>query len=166
MIYPNSSFENKLRQLGYGLIAGADEAGRGPLAGPVVGAAVILPAAANIKGLDDSKKLTPKKRAEVFARILDQAPAVAIGVSDIDLIARVNILWASIFAMREATLALNPLPDFVLVDGKVKLSCPMPEKTIVGGDGRVNSIAAASIVAKVTRDRIMQHFHELYPQYG
>jgi ribonuclease HII len=101
----------------------------------------------------------------VFVRIVETAISVAVGVADINLIACANILWASQFAMKEAVLALNPLPDFVLVDGNVSLPCNFLQAAIVGGDRRVNSIAAASVVAKVMRDKLMLQYHELYPAY-
>lgn len=148
------------------MLAGVDEAGRGPLAGPVVAAAVILPKGAKLAGLDDSKKLSPQKRMEVFEKIRDVALAIGVGISDIDLIAKVNILWASMYAMREAVLSLSPQPDYLLVDGNVKIQCEVPQVTVVHGDSKSRSIAAASVVAKVIRDHLMLEYHKTYPEYG
>lgn len=148
------------------MLAGVDEAGRGPLAGPVVAAAVILPTNHKIKGLDDSKKLSHAQRLEIFEQIRDKATAVGVGIADVALIDKVNILKASLFAMREAILALDPAPHYVLVDGNKKVQVDLPQKTVVGGDAKVKSIAAASIVAKVLRDKLMLDYAKSYPDYG
>ena len=166
MTPPLSSIETKLRQQGFALIAGVDEAGRGPLAGPVVAAAVILPARLKIKGLDDSKKLTPARRLELFEIIRDKATAVGVGIAEVALIDQVNILRASLFAMREAILGLDPLPHYVLVDGNKAVQIDIPQKTIIGGDAKVRSIAAASIIAKVLRDKLMLDYAKAHPGYG
>ena len=166
MAPPSSSIENKLKKLGFTLVAGVDEAGRGPLAGPVVAAAVILPERLNIKGLDDSKKLTPARRLELFEIIRDKATAIGVGIADVALIDKVNILQASLFAMREAVLALDPLPHYVLIDGNKKVQIDIPQKTVVEGDAKVRSIAAASIIAKVLRDKLMLDYAKAHPGYG
>ena len=158
-------FERDARNEGYGHIAGIDEAGRGPLAGPVVAAAVILPADYDHPLINDSKKLTPRQREKLYEVIQGDAVAVGIGVSDAALIDQTNILQATLRAMREAVLSLTPLPDFLLVDGLNKVPLSMAQRTIVRGDQRSISVAAASIVAKVSRDRIMEIYHRQFPQY-
>ncbi|HVY54936.1 MAG TPA: ribonuclease HII [Thermodesulfobacteriota bacterium] len=146
--------------------AGVDEAGRGPLAGPVVAAAVILPESFNIPGLDDSKKLTHSERVAVLECIVSSALAFAVGIVHHEEIDRINILRASLRAMEIAVGALGKKPDFLLVDGNQKTSLLIPQETVVKGDSRCCSIAAASIVAKVKRDQIMDEYHEIYPQYN
>ncbi|HIE51391.1 MAG TPA: ribonuclease HII [Armatimonadetes bacterium] len=152
---------------GFGRVAGVDEAGRGPLAGPVVAAAVVLPPHVVIEGLADSKQLAPSQREVVFKRVEERAEDIAVGLvgpADID---RLNILQATLRAMREAVLNLWPAPDFVLVDGNRALpELSYPQQPVVKGDARSASIAAASVVAKVIRDRIMGHLDTLYPGYG
>lgn len=148
------------------LIAGVDEAGRGPLAGPVYAAAVILDPSRAIAGLDDSKKLAEKLRDRLAPVIKEHALAWAIASSSVAEIDAINILQASLLAMRRAVEALHPLPDEILVDG---LYCPtvaMPARAIVKGDARVASIAAASILAKTARDAELRRLHAIYPQYG
>jgi ribonuclease HII len=160
-----ADFDRSVRSEGFKRIAGVDEAGRGPLAGPVVAAAVVLPENITIKGINDSKKLSPARREELFQEILHLAE-VGIGYVCPDEIDTVNILNASLKAMERALRVLTPPPDIVLVDGpyKVKLDCC--QRGIVGGDAKSLSIAAASIVAKVFRDRLMSFYHRIYPAYG
>ena len=160
------SFERKGLNNGYRLIAGIDEAGRGPLAGPVVAAAVILPAGLYITGVDDSKKLSPDKRERLFGSIMSQALTVGIGMASAQLIDQINILQATRHAMLEAVSQLTPQPDYLLIDGISPINICIPQKTIKKGDSLSLSIAAASIIAKVTRDRIMREWDALYPGYG
>ncbi len=147
-------------------IAGVDEAGRGPLAGPVVAAAVIFPHTARIPGVDDSKKLSPLKREELFTEIQKHALSVGVGVVQPQIIDILNIREASLLAMMQAITQLNPSPNYLLVDGNYFQGNGIPFRTIVRGDARCFSIAAASIIAKVTRDRIMEELHLRYPFYG
>jgi ribonuclease HII len=158
-------FEEEARRLGYRRVAGIDEAGRGPLAGPVVAAAVVLPAGCRIAQLTDSKKLTPKLRERLFDEIHARSLAVGIGVSDAGLIDRINILEATRRAMAAAIGRLDPPPDYLLIDA-VRLACPTPQRNLVKGDLRSHSIAAASVIAKVTRDRMMDAYHADYPEYN
>lgn len=151
---------------GYRLVAGIDEAGRGPLAGPVVAAAVILPVGADLPGIDDSKKLSPSRREKLFDLIQEVSVAVGVGVSDHCCIDRINILQATLRAMAMAVGELSFPPDFLLVDGTSPIPVDIPQKTIKKGDSSSISIAAASIVAKVTRDRMMIDYDRLYPGYG
>lgn len=160
-------FSRKLQARGYRYIAGIDEAGRGPLAGPVVAAAVILDPDEPIYGLDDSKKLTEKKREELFELIKKKALAVAIGIVNNKVIDRMNILQATFQAMNEAINKLSLTADYVLVDGNMEIpGLGIPQEAVIDGDLNVDAIAAASIIAKVTRDRILYKYHELYPEYG
>lgn len=159
-------FEELARRQGYRSIAGIDEAGRGPLAGPVVAAAVILAPGAGIEGVNDSKKLTEKQREGLFDRIMADALAVGVGIMDHAVVDRDNILQATLAAMEQAVTQLIPAPDFLLIDGISKVILPLPQRTIKQGDGRSISIAAASIIAKVTRDRLMKEYDRLYPGYG
>lgn len=154
------------RQRGYTAIAGIDEAGRGPLAGPVVAAAVILPEAFDLPGLTDSKKLSPHKRQELYPLICNQACAFAIGLVSAETIDRVNILQGTLQAMQLAVRRLKIPADYLLVDGISKIPLNTPQTTIKKGDSLSLSIAAASIIAKVVRDRIMCSFDRHYPQYG
>ena len=158
-------YEIKAREKGYRLIAGADEAGRGPLAGPVVAAAVVLPPEAILQGLDDSKKLSPAKREELFPKIQTQAIAYGVAVVNPEVIDEINILQAALLAMKQAVEQLKPVPDLLLIDGNQKLNSTLDQWAIVKGDSKSLSIAAASVLAKVTRDHIMQDYHHLYPQY-
>lgn len=160
-----SYFEQEAQQAGYQLIAGIDEVGRGPLAGPVVAAAVVLDPSQPILGLDDSKKLSLKKRLELFALIQEQATAIGIGVVDAVGIDHHNILGATKIAMKEAVSNLTPSPDFLLIDA-VSLNNSIPSTVMNQGDAKSNSIAAASIIAKVTRDNMMKEYGQLYPGYG
>ena len=156
------------RLAGHGTtVAGVDEAGRGPLAGPVVAAAVVLASRARWEGLDDSKQVTPELREALFARVLTEARAFSWAVVGARAIDRQNILRASLEAMRRAVAGLRVAPDLVLVDGHM----PVPgiqceQRAIVDGDARMLSVAAASVVAKVVRDRIMGHLDRVWPQYG
>ena len=158
--------ENELYAKGYNLICGVDEAGRGPLCGPVVAAAVILPKGACIEGINDSKKLTEKKREFLFDKIKGEAIAIGIGISDVDVIEKVNILNATKIAMIQAIKDLNVKPDYVLIDGNQKIDIDILMDTIVKGDSKSESIAAASIIAKVTRDRLLFQYDRKYPEYG
>lgn len=159
-------FEKKYTQEGYKLICGVDEAGRGPLAGPVCAAAVILPLGADIPGLNDSKKLSDKKRRELFPIICEKAIAYGIGLASHKEIDDINILQATYLAMERAITNLSVKPDFALIDGNRAKDFGIPLETIVGGDGRSASIAAASVLAKVTRDDIMLESATEYPGYG
>jgi ribonuclease HII len=158
-------FEQKLRSQGYKSIAGIDEVGRGPLAGPVVAAAVILPEDFYLPGVDDSKKLNEQKREELFEKIQQEAEAIGIGVIEATEIDEINILEASKKAMLQAIVEIQSAPDYLLVDA-VRLDTPYPSESLIKGDARSISIAAASIVAKVTRDRMMKKLDGVYPQYG
>ena len=160
------AFENKLRDKGYMTIAGIDEAGRGPLAGPVVSAAVILPAGFPVLGITDSKKLNSKKRACFYKQIYVHAVSIGIGIVDPPEIDRINILQASLSAMAMSAKNLAPQPDCLLIDGTFSISSALPQEAIPKGDALSVSIAAASIVAKVTRDRLMKRYHQDYPQFG
>lgn len=162
----NNILEGKLRASGYLRIAGVDEAGRGPLAGPVVAAAIILPDDFDLPGLNDSKKLSPNQREGLFPRILQGALTIGIATIDAPEIDRLNILQATMQAMKEAILCLEVKPDLVLVDGNRTPGSSCLEQAIVKGDSRCCSIAAASIVAKVTRDRLMVEYDARFPQYG
>lgn len=159
-------FEQKHINEGYQFICGVDEAGRGPLAGPVCAAAVILPANIDIPGLNDSKKLSDKKRRELFPIICEKAVAYSIAFADHKEIDSVNILQATYLAMERAISNLSVKPDFALIDGNRAKDFGIPLETIVGGDGRSASIAAASVLAKVTRDDYMLQVANNYPQYG
>ncbi len=151
---------------GYSVICGTDEAGRGPLAGPVCAAAVILPMDLDIPGLDDSKKLTPKKRELLFDIIKKNAVSYGIAFADNTEIDEINILNASQLAMRRAVAMLDHRPDLVLVDGNIARGFEMPAVTVIKGDALSPSIAAASILAKVTRDRFCEQMEADYPGYG
>ena len=166
---PNLNQENELRLQGYELIAGIDEAGRGALAGPVVAAAVILPSCDHPTWLGlvrDSKQLSPGKRQLLFDLISKEAVAVGVGSIGAQVIDSINILEATKVAMTRAVENLHRRPSFLLIDRVTLPLCPTPQKGITGGDRRCTSIACASIVAKVTRDRIMEGFGEAYPGYG
>jgi len=162
-----SQIEKKLLEHGYRAIAGVDEAGRGPLAGPVVAAAVILPKGVQIQGLDDSKKLSPTRRDIVFDRIVSSSAIYAVAIVDNEVIDRINILRASLNAMAQAAGKLKNAFDFILVDGKQIIpGLGSSQMAIVGGDAICPCISAASVLAKVTRDRIMDHYATIYPQYA
>lgn len=147
-------------------ICGVDEAGRGPLAGPVCAAAVILPRDLELPGLNDSKKLTDKKRRALYDLILAQAIAYSVVLMDEKTIDEINILQATLRAMEQAVESLAVTPDFVLIDGNREPNLELPCKAIIGGDGKSANIAAASILAKVTRDRLMEELDAQYPEYG
>lgn len=151
---------------GYERICGVDEAGRGPLAGPVCAAAVILPKNLEIPGLNDSKKLTDKKRRELYDIIIEQAEAYGIALVSEQEIDEINILQATFLAMERAVAQLSVKPDLALVDGNREPNLPVEVKTVVKGDSRSANIAAASILAKVTRDRLLEELDETYPAYG
>lgn len=158
--------EDAARRQGYRLICGIDEAGRGPLAGPVAAAAVILPEHCAIEGLNDSKKLTEKKREALYDVICREAIAYAVAMVDHQMIDEINILEATYVAMRQAVENLPVKADFALVDGNRSKGLPIPFTCVVGGDAISPSIAAASVLAKVTRDRYMLEMDEMYPAYG
>ena len=158
--------EDDLRARGYSVIAGVDEAGRGPLAGPVVAAAVVFDNHVDLPGLNDSKKLTSSRREALAWQIKKQSLAWAVGVSTVSEILRLNIHQASLVSMRRAIQGLELNPEHVLVDGFAIPGLEVSQTALVGGDGRSAAIAAASIVAKTTRDRLMEVCHHLYPQYG
>uniref|UniRef100_A0A7C1FD02 Ribonuclease HII n=1 Tax=Ammonifex degensii TaxID=42838 RepID=A0A7C1FD02_9THEO len=159
-------FEQELRKRGYTLIAGVDEAGRGPLAGPVVAAAVILPETVNLPGLNDSKALDAAQRERLAAQIRASARAWAVGLASVEEIDALNILQASFLAMRRAIAGLDLQPDHVVVDGRPIPHLPLPQTGVIRGDAQVAAVAAASIIAKVTRDRIMVALDREFPQYG
>ncbi|MCY7023191.1 MULTISPECIES: ribonuclease HII [Streptococcus] len=157
-------YEKELYKAGYQAIAGIDEVGRGPLAGPVVAAAVILPPGCKIKGLNDSKKIPKKKHQEIYQAVLDKALAVGIGLMDNEIIDQVNIYEATKLAMKEALSKLRLKPDYLLIDA-MKLDVEIPQESIIKGDANSLSIAAASIVAKVTRDKLMTDYDKEFPGY-
>ena len=158
------AYEKELYAQGIDLIAGVDEVGRGPLAGPVVAAAVILPKACKIPGLNDSKKIPKSKHKEIYEAVLQNAIAIGIGVKDNQVIDQVNIYEATKLAMMEAIGQLDPQPQHLLIDA-MKLDLPISQTSIIKGDANSLSIAAASIVAKVTRDQMMEEFDKEYPGY-
>jgi ribonuclease HII len=160
------AFEKRAMSRGYSVIAGVDEAGRGALAGPVVAAAVILSPHGDYTGIDDSKKLTPRQRELYFDQIMRQALAVGVGYGDSSLIDDINILQATLQAMTDAVHSLPIVPDFLLIDGISSPHLDIPAQTIKKGDSASVSIASASIIAKVTRDRLMVALSEKYPEYG
>ena len=159
-------FEKKATAEGFNNVAGIDEAGRGPLAGPVVSAAVILPQNFSVNGVVDSKKLKIKKRLRLYQEIYTHAVSVGVGIVDSVEIDRINILQASLLSMLMATQNLKPQPECLLIDGTFSISSQLPQRPIAKGDTLSISIAAASIVAKVTRDRMMEEYHTYYPQFG
>jgi ribonuclease HII len=161
-----NQFESHARQHGYQVIAGIDEAGRGPLAGPVVAAAVILPPGYRHPEINDSKQLTARRREFLYEVIKTDALAVGLGVIEAPVIDRINILQATLMAMRDAVTDLSLSPDYLLIDGKNRIDVQVPQKAIVKGDAKSISIAAASIIAKVSRDRIMEIYHRQFPQYN
>ena len=158
------AYEKECYARGIELIAGVDEVGRGPLAGPVVAAAVILPKACKIPGLNDSKKIPKSKHKEIYEAVLQNAIAIGIGIKDNHVIDQVNIYEATKLAMMEAIGQLEPQPQHLLIDA-MKLDLPIPQTSIIKGDANSLSIAAASIVAKVTRDQMMEEFDKEYPGY-
>ena len=164
---PDYEFEKAAVNSGFSCICGVDEAGRGPLAGPVCAAAVILPEGAVIEGLDDSKKLTEKKREKLYDIIKQTAVAYSVAYGTLEEIETVNILEATYLAMNRAIEGLSVKPDFALIDGnRVPRGIKIPCETVVKGDSRSMSIAAASVLAKVTRDRLMLEYDKKYPEYN
>ena len=157
--------EWELQAAGYGTVCGVDEAGRGPLAGPVIAAAVILPLGLELPGLADSKKLGAKQREALFEVITNSAMAYAIGEAAVEEIDRLNILEATYLAMNRAVAGLGMRPELCLIDGNRAAGIQYNSQCVVGGDGKCASIAAASILAKVRRDRLMLDLHHTYPQY-
>jgi ribonuclease HII len=165
MTKPSLKFEQKLWERGYKRVAGVDEAGRGPLAGPVVAASVILPTDVSILGINDSKKLTQKRREDLYGWILGYA-SVGVKVINHETIDEINILNATKKAMVGAVEDMVGQPDYLLIDGTIALLTKIDQEYIIKGDEKSMSIAAASIIAKVTRDYIMEDLHELFPMYG
>ncbi len=167
-------FEHEAKANGYKIVAGVDEAGRGPLAGPVVSAAVVLPETLShlnlskgpLSGINDSKKLSEKKRAALFPLIKEHALTVAVGIANHQEIDQINILQASLLSMKRAVDNLNVSPDFLLIDGKFTIHSSIEQSALIKGDSRSISIAAASIIAKVTRDAIMADLDSQYPEYN
>ena len=160
------TLENEIYAGGVKRLCGVDEAGRGPLAGPVCAAAVILPQNCEIQGLNDSKKLTEKKREALFDLICAAAVSYGIAFATVEEIEEYNILGATFMAMNRAIAKLDPAPELALIDGNRSAGIEIPSRCVVGGDGKCADIAAASVLAKVTRDRYMRQMAELYPQYG
>ena len=160
------TIENQLHEEGYSLVCGVDEAGRGPLCGPVFAAACILPDGLVLEGLNDSKKLTPKKRDKLFDLICENAIAYCIASASVEEIDELNILEADLLAMRRAIDGLARKADFALIDGNIARGFQIPARAVIGGDAKSPSIAAASILAKVARDRDCIALDEQYPQYG
>ena len=160
------TIEQEYKDKGYSVVCGVDEAGRGPLCGPVVAAAVVLPDGIVIEGLNDSKKLTEKKRDKLFDEICSVAVAYSIAEASVEEINELNILEATLLAMRRAIDGLDVKADFALIDGNVSRDFQIPVKAVIHGDALSPSIAAASILAKVTRDRMCVELDEKYPEYG
>ena len=160
------TIESEVRSQGYDLICGVDEAGRGPLCGPVTAAAVILPEGIYIEGLNDSKKISEAKREKLYEIITKEAVAWSVCHASVEEINNTDILSAALLAMRRAIDSLSVKPDFALIDGNISRGFTMPVRTVVHGDAISPSIAAASIIAKVTRDRLCYEMDTLYPQYG
>ena len=159
------TIENQLHEEGFSVVCGIDEAGRGPLCGPVFAAACILPDGLVLEGLNDSKKLTPKKRDKLFDLICENAIAYCIASASVEEIDELNILEADLLAMRRAIDGLSVKADFALIDGNIARGFQIPARAVIGGDAKSPSIAAASILAKVTRDDLMLKQAEIYPQY-
>lgn len=160
------AFERALRRQGFATIAGTDEAGRGPLAGPVVAAAVILPQLCEFSVFRDSKQLSPAARAHLFGYLREIGAVIGVGICASEEIDQLNILRASLLAMQKAVANLTVTPDFLLVDGKFTTPAPLPQLSLVKGDRRSATIAAASIVAKEVRDQLMAEYHHRFPQYN
>ena len=160
------AMEKALHAEGFARVCGVDEAGRGPLAGPVYAAAVILPENCELPGLNDSKKLTEKKREELYSLITERAIAYGIASSSVEEIEELNILSAALLAMNRAIGQLEPAPQLALIDGNTTRDIRIPARSVVGGDGKCACIAAASVLAKVSRDRYMKELAAEYPQYG
>ena len=162
----NTLYEKNLWQKDIKLVGGIDEAGRGPLAGPVVAAIVIFPPFKKIEEVGDSKKFSPKRREQLFEFISKEALDWGVGIVSERTIEEINILQATRLAMLRAIKNLKISPEFLLIDGPISLDVEISQKPIIGGDGKSFSIGAASIIAKVTRDRLMQKYHRLFPKYG
>lgn len=162
---PDLVIENSIWAKGK-MPAGVDEAGRGPLAGPVVAACVILPESCDISGLNDSKKLSPRQRRHVLYNIRRHSLSLAVGIVEPEEIDRINILRAALKAMEISVKNIKNGPDYLLIDGNQRTSLPMPQETVVKGDSKCASIAAASVLAKVIRDYIMEKYHAMYPAYN
>ena len=160
------TIEQDLIDKGYAYVCGVDEAGRGPLCGPVVAAACILPVGLYIEGLNDSKKLTPKKRKEIYNKIIENAIAYCIAEASVEEIDELNILEADMLAMHRAVEGLKIKADFAIIDGNVSRGFSIPTMTVIKGDATSPSIAAASILAKVTRDEMCEQMDKDYPEYG
>lgn len=160
------SFEKEAKANGFNIVCGVDEAGRGPLAGPVCAAAVILPENVEIEGLNDSKKLSEKKREELFSVICEKAVAYCVAFASVEEIEQYNILNATMIAMSKAVKGLTITPEIAFIDGNKAPKLEIPVKTIIKGDALSASIAAASVLAKVSRDRLLYEYDEKYPQYG
>lgn len=160
------TLENQLHEEGYAVVCGIDEAGRGPLCGPVFAAACVLPDGLVLEGLNDSKKLTPKKRDKLFDLICENAIAYCIASASVEEIDEMNILEADLLAMRRAIDGLSVKADFALIDGNIARGFQIPARAVIGGDAKSPSIAAASILAKVARDRDCINLDAQYPQYG
>ena len=158
--------ENQIYAEGYVTLCGVDEAGRGPLAGPVCAAAVTLPRGLELPGLDDSKRMTERQREALYEQIVEEARSFGIAFATVEEIERLNILGATYLAMSRAIEALDPPPELALIDGNRSAGIQVPNRCIVKGDGRCADIAAASILAKVTRDRYMTELAQQYPEYG
>ena len=163
---PDYSFELAARDAGYRHVCGIDEAGRGPLSGPVVAAACVLEPGTEIPGLNDSKKLTPKKRDLLYDLVIERATDIAVGFATPEEVDSINILNATMLAMRRAIAALKEPADYALVDGNCIRDYPIPARAIIKGDSLSMSVAAASILAKVTRDRLCLEDDRQYPMYG
>jgi ribonuclease HII len=160
------SFENSAGRRGYRVIAGIDEAGRGPLAGPVVAAAVVMPQRYRHSEINDSKKLSVNKRERLYEVIQQDAISIGVGLSEVQVIDSLNILRATLLAMKEAVCALSAKPDYLLIDGLNGIDLDIPQESVVRGDSLSVSIAAASIIAKVSRDRLMDMYHRQFPGYN
>ena len=163
---PTDEFELEARRCGYRRIAGLDEAGRGPLAGPVVAAAVILPTRCRLAGVDDSKQLSESERTQLYVVIRRRAVGIGIGSASHEEIDRLNILEATRLAMHRAIASMRPSPDCLLIDAVNLPGSRLPIRPIIKGDALSVSIAAASIIAKVTRDRLMADYHRIHPEYN
>jgi ribonuclease HII len=163
---PDFSIEKEKNSEGYRIVCGIDEAGRGPLCGPVVAAACILPIDVEIPRLNDSKKLTPKARQQIFDLITEKAIAYSVAYGTVDEIDKINILEATLLAMRRAVESLEIKPDYLLVDGNIFRGFDIPGQSVIKGDALSSSIAAASILAKVTRDTLCEELDSQYPEYG
>ena len=160
------TYENTVAAEGFDLVCGVDEAGRGPLAGPVCAAAVLLPRGLQIDGLNDSKKLTAKRREALFPVITENALSCGIAYASVAEIDALDILGATMLAMSRAIAQLTPQPELALIDGNCARGIPVPARTVIGGDGKCASVAAASVLAKVSRDRLMTELDAKYPEYG